>query len=460
MIRDYGAVAVINAFVLVVVIAVVGIVLPIGSWIVESNKTQIGFIYTLCASQALCCIAWVVGLLFGSRRKTHFSFFVCAVWWTLLSVVQLLVGTLCVYILIRFWMDISILTTVMCFTSAVIPLWLVQYLISLIYGAAGLGLFYSWEYLKDMFSKKISYTNKHVFITGGGTGLGKELAKIFAMENAKVTIISRNEHHLHTVKEEIEAQGGVCQYFICDVTNPEQVKNCVEEAKENFGTVDVVVCSAGLSHPNYFTETPPDACRHELNLNFMGTYNTVYACIPGMLEKKSGQIVLVSSGLGLMGAIGYSHYSASKFALRGFGESLRMEYTARGITTHIFFPSNMSTPGYELEMVSKPPESRMIDESTACASPVDAARVCFKGVSLGEFAFTNSLDLEFVQMATVGITCPCRAPLRYWLIAPVWYIGVAIQRALWMTALAKFNSKKSPLIDDKISDLQQLRKKD
>lgn len=63
--------------------------------------------------------------------------------------------------------------------------------------------------------------------------------------------------------------------------------------------------------------------------------------------------------------------------------------------------------------------------------------ICFKGLAFGEFAFTNVMDLEFLLMAETGITSPCRAPHRYWLIGPVWYIGTTIQRVSWEALLSK-----------------------
>ncbi|KAH3756212.1 SDR family oxidoreductase [Pelomyxa schiedti] len=386
-----------------------------------------------------CAGVYVVGMALGARASGPVGFVASAVWWTAMCCWQLVVGGLSLWVLTAWpWDSFTGVIQAMCIANLIVPLWVVAYLVATLYGAIALAFFYPWEDLRSLFCKRRTYGNKHVFITGGGTGLGKELGKLFARQHARVTIVSRSESHLSTVQKEIEGEGGQCQFFVCDVTRPEQVTHAVTQAQTSFGSVDVVVCSAGLAHPEYFSRISRNQASAELDLNFLGTFNAVSACVPSMLAQHSGQILLVSSGLGLMGATGYAHYSASKFALRGLAETLYMELSPHGISTHIFYPSNMDTPGYEMEMHTKPPESRVIDESAALATPAEAAAECFRSFSMSEFGFTNCLDLEFVQMSSIGITCPCRAPVRYWLIAPVWYIGVAIQRAIWMQALKKF----------------------
>lgn len=297
-----------------------------------------------------------------------------------------------------------------------------------------------------------SFRGKRVFITGGGTGLGKELAKKLAAEGARVTIVSRNEHNLRAACEDAKSaasaagNGGECRWAVCDVTDAAAVKaalgSCEKEGEEEGGKgIDLVVTSAGLSHPGRMPDVPVDAFRREMELNYFGTLNVVHEYVQGKIARRErGEVLIVSSALGLIGSPGYCPYAASKYALRGLAESMCMELPPRGIDVHVYYPSNMRTPGYEEENKTKPGEAKLIDESTQTMSAEEAADVCLERLRRGYFAICGTSDIELLRMGN-GSTVKSDSPLTDFLMFPIWWIGLGVQRIIWKFQVASHYKK-------------------
>lgn len=102
-----------------------------------------------------------------------------------------------------------------------------------------------------------------------------------------------------------------------------------------------------------------------------------------------GELCLVSSALGLMGVTGYSQYCPTKFAVRGLAEALRQELAPKGIAVSLYLPSNVQTPGYQQEMLTKPAEARRVDETAQTITADAAARICVEWIGGGAFVFTT-----------------------------------------------------------------------
>jgi dehydrogenase/reductase SDR family member 7B len=179
--------------------------------------------------------------------------------------------------------------------------------------------------------------DKVVIITGASSGIGEACAKTFAARNCKVVIAARQEDQLKKLADELNASGKKCIAVKTDVSNEMDCKNLIEQTVENFGGVDVLINNAGISMRALFADVDLDVLRKLMNVNFWGTvYCTKYA-LPHILKNK-GTVAGISSIAGYKGLPGRTGYSASKFAMQGFLESLRIENLKKDLNVLIVCP--------------------------------------------------------------------------------------------------------------------------
>jgi short-subunit dehydrogenase len=172
--------------------------------------------------------------------------------------------------------------------------------------------------------------DKVVIITGASSGIGLACAKAFSKYKAKVVIAARTLEKLKEVAYEIERTGARCLPVKTDVTIEDDCKRLVEATIEKFGRIDILVNNAGISMRAIFDEVEIEVLRKVMDVNFWGTvYCTKYA-LP-YIQKTKGTIVGISSLAGFHGLPGRTAYSASKFAMHGFLESIRIENLHKGI---------------------------------------------------------------------------------------------------------------------------------
>jgi len=180
-------------------------------------------------------------------------------------------------------------------------------------------------------------TDKVVVITGGSSGIGEALAKKFAMEGSKVVIGARNLQALERVAEEIEKSGGKISYLQCDVSIESDCKNLILKAVDTFGSIDVLINNAGVSMRAIFEDLDLKVIKRLMDINFWGTVYCSKHALPHLLQNK-GSLVGVSSIAGLKGLPGRTGYSASKFAMNGFMETIRIENLKKGLHVLMAFP--------------------------------------------------------------------------------------------------------------------------
>lgn len=180
------------------------------------------------------------------------------------------------------------------------------------------------------------FKDKVIIITGASSGIGLAAARLFASMDAKVVIAARSADKLDEVKATMPNPDNI----LCvktDVSVEDDCKNLVQQTVDKFGRVDILVNNAGISMRAMFRDLDLDVIRHLMDTNFWGTvYCTKYA-LPYILESK-GSIVGVISIAGLTGLPGRTGYSASKFAIRGFFNTLRVEHRYDGIHVMVFAP--------------------------------------------------------------------------------------------------------------------------
>ena len=182
-----------------------------------------------------------------------------------------------------------------------------------------------------------NFTGKTVIVTGASSGIGEALAREFAVLGANVVLGARSAEKLQQITDEICANGGHAACCVSDVAKEEDCKALVETAVEQFGGVDILICNAGLSMRAIFDDVEMSVLHRLMDVNFWGT---VYCCKYALpyLQQSKGSIVGISSVAGLHGLPGRTGYSASKYAMTGFLETLRIENLKKGLHVMIACP--------------------------------------------------------------------------------------------------------------------------
>lgn len=193
-------------------------------------------------------------------------------------------------------------------------------------------------------------TGKTAIVTGGGRGLGAQIAEGFAEAGANVVLCSRKVEACEEVAKQLEAKGVRALALACDVTDPQDVKNVVEKTVEAFGTIDILVNNSGASWGAPVSEMPLEAWNKVMAVNVTGTFLMSQAVGEVMIPQNSGKIINIASvaGLGgidpqLMDAIGYN---TSKGAVITFTKDLAAKWGRYNIKVNAiapgFFPTKMS----------------------------------------------------------------------------------------------------------------------
>lgn len=184
--------------------------------------------------------------------------------------------------------------------------------------------------------------DKVAIVTGGSSGIGKALAISFAKRGAKVVITGRNEERLQEVAVELDGLNAANLCLKLDVASASDNKFLIDETIKTFGQIDILVNNAGISMRALFEEIELDVFQRVMDINFYGAlYATKYA-LPHILKSK-GSIVGVSSINGYRGTPARTAYTASKYAMNGFFESLRTEVMHRSVHVLVACPGFTGT---------------------------------------------------------------------------------------------------------------------
>ena len=194
---------------------------------------------------------------------------------------------------------------------------------------------------------------KVAVITGGTRGIGQAIAGKFAENGADLAIIAtRVTDEAKSVVMELEQTGRTVRLYTCDISDAEQVASVAEEIMADFGKVDILVNNAGITRDNLLPSLGIMDIDDVINVNLKGTMYMTRAFIRNFIRQRSGNIVNISSVIGLMGNKGQTNYAASKAGIVGFTKSVAKEYGRRNIRC------NAIAPGYiETKMTEKLPEN-------------------------------------------------------------------------------------------------------
>lgn len=184
---------------------------------------------------------------------------------------------------------------------------------------------------------------KIALITGGSRGIGKAIALALAKEGVNVAITGRNEEKLKEVVQEIERKGVKSAYAVFDITSKTEVYGALEKLQKDFGKVDILVNNAGIAAFGGILEMEDEKWEEIVKTNLLGAYYVVKAVVPSMVERKTGDIINISSTAGLKGNAMTSAYSASKFGLIGMSESMMLELRKQNIRVTTLMPSTIAS---------------------------------------------------------------------------------------------------------------------
>jgi 3-oxoacyl-[acyl-carrier protein] reductase len=189
----------------------------------------------------------------------------------------------------------------------------------------------------------ISLNGKTAIVTGAGRGIGRATAIALAKEGVHLGLIGLNMSNLEKVAAELAQFDVKVSAATADVTDLESVTHAVEHIKSDLGPIDILINNAGVAKFGGFLDLTPEEWEKIIQVNLMGVYNVTRAVLPGMIERKSGDIINISSSAGQKGAPVTSAYSASKFAVLGLTESLMLEVRKHNVRVTALTPSTVVT---------------------------------------------------------------------------------------------------------------------
>jgi NAD(P)-dependent dehydrogenase (short-subunit alcohol dehydrogenase family) len=225
------------------------------------------------------------------------------------------------------------------------------------------------------------FRNRAVLITGASSGIGRDIAKTFARMGARVALVARRKSVLEDLAAEIEAAGGSALAIPADVTRRDEVHKAVEMALATFNRLDVLINSAGIAVPDRVETMSPEDLDRMMAVNLMGTLHAMQAVLPSMRAKGAGSIVNIASLAGRRGMPPLGGYCATKFAVVGLTEALRVELYGSGIRVSLVMPGVIDTPMVTVASGKDIPKN--LHESVPAMPPQWVTWAVIAGVVLG-----------------------------------------------------------------------------
>jgi NADP-dependent 3-hydroxy acid dehydrogenase YdfG len=187
------------------------------------------------------------------------------------------------------------------------------------------------------------FHDRVLLVTGASSGIGRDISIRFSEMGAKVALLARRKPLLDELAHEIESHGGSALVLPADVTKRAEVHEAVERTLKDFARIDVLVNSAGIMTPDRVEAMKPRDLERMMAVNLFGTLHAMHAVLPSMRKAGSGNIVNIGSLAGRRGMTPLGGYAASKFALVGLTEALRVELFRSGVKVSLVMPGVVDT---------------------------------------------------------------------------------------------------------------------
>jgi 3-oxoacyl-[acyl-carrier protein] reductase len=184
---------------------------------------------------------------------------------------------------------------------------------------------------------------KTAVVTGAAAGIGRAIARILAAEGARVALCDIDYENAEKTAEEIRSEGATAAAYEANVADWNSASEVAEKILAEFGAVDILVNNAGIVRDNLIIRMSDSEWNEVLNVNLKGVFNFTKAFIPGMLRRRSGKIISISSVVGIMGNAGQANYAASKAGVIGFTKAMAKELAPRGINVNAVAPGFIKT---------------------------------------------------------------------------------------------------------------------
>jgi len=247
------------------------------------------------------------------------------------------------------------------------------------------------------------FSGKTVLITGASSGIGAALSKQLAQLGTNLILVARSLDALNSLKTELESFCSISVYKL-DISDAEAVKTFASKA--DLSKIDILINNAGIVCCDRLENLSDQDYRSMIETNYLGQVWMTRAVLPAMKARRSsnnqyrGQIVNIASMAGVIGIVGYSAYSASKYALVGFSDSLSNELAGTGIDVSLILPSDVDTPQFHRENLSKPEATKALSGSIKPLSAEQAASKIITAVA---------------KAKSVIVVSPFSGKLMFWL---------------------------------------------
>ncbi|HUP25108.1 MAG TPA: 3-oxoacyl-[acyl-carrier-protein] reductase [Thermoanaerobaculia bacterium] len=185
--------------------------------------------------------------------------------------------------------------------------------------------------------------NRTALVTGASRGIGEAIARTLAGRGARVVLAARNLEALEGVAAAIRAAGGEAATLQLDLADAERIAEAFATLEPPFAEVDILVNNAGITQDTILLRMSLDQWRRVLDTNLTGAFALTKAAVKGMMRRRWGRVISISSVVGLMGNPGQCNYAAAKAGLVGFSKSLARELGSRGITVNVVAPGYIET---------------------------------------------------------------------------------------------------------------------